>query len=52
MYFKVLTSKLLGCQPELVEGGLILKTRVRQALPDNLLKIEPLSFAKSLKHFL
>jgi hypothetical protein len=52
MYFKVLTLKHLGCQPEPVEGELILKIRIRRAHPDNLLKIEPLSFAKSLKRFL
>jgi hypothetical protein len=39
MYFKILTFKLSGCQPELVEGGLILATRVRQAHPDKFLKI-------------
>ena len=52
MYFKVVTFKLLGCQPEPVEGGLILIPRVRQAHPDILLGIEPMSFAKSLIFFM
>jgi hypothetical protein len=41
-----------SCQPELVEGGIILKDRVRQAHPDNLLKLEPMLFAKSLNFFM
>jgi len=34
MYFSVPALKLLGCQPEPVEGGFIRLYRVRQAHPD------------------
>ena len=50
MYFKVLTFKLLSCQPEPVEGGFITKNRVRQAHPDTLF-IAEFVICKGLKHF-
>jgi hypothetical protein len=40
LFNQSLTFKPLGCQPEPVEGGFILMHRVRQAHPDNILKIE------------
>ena len=36
-YFKALTFKQLGCQPEPVEGGFTRIIRVRQAHPDTLI---------------